>query len=78
LAKERRSIDVKPEIDKLIEPKTRIPKYSELKVEIYRVPQTWYGRLFAAIAVVLFLWLAVMFFTVFLIVAGLGGCPRID
>lgn len=34
------------------------------------VPQTWYGRLFAAIVSVLLLWLALIFLTVFLIIVG--------
>ena len=48
-----------------------MPKQSEQKIEIYGVPQTWYGRLIAAIATVLLLWLAIIFFMAFLIIVGL-------
>lgn len=46
-------------------------KSSELKVKFYRGPQTWYGQLAFTLSIALLLWMAVMFFTVLLVVIGL-------
>ena len=51
--------------------KKHMPKKSEIRIEIDWFPQTWYGRLIAAVAGVLLLWFGIMFFTVFLFVIGL-------
>ncbi len=51
--------------------KIDMPKKTEMRIEIDWVPQTWYGRLVAAVAGVLLLWFEIMFFTVFLFVIGL-------
>lgn len=34
-------------------------------------PTSWFGKLFVGLAVVLLLWLAIAFFSVFLVVAGI-------
>ena len=47
------------------------PRKTEMKVEIDWVPQTWFGRLVAAVASVLLLWIGIMFFSVFLFVISL-------
>jgi membrane protein implicated in regulation of membrane protease activity len=41
------------------------------KVRIYTLPQTWYGRLLAAVVGVLLIVLAIFFFTFFIIVFAL-------
>ena len=51
--------------------KKQLPKNLEMIVEIDWVPQTWFGRLIAAVTGVLILWLGFMFFTVFLVIIGL-------
>ncbi len=40
-------------------------------VKFFIVPQTWYGRLFAAVAGILLLLLLIFFFTLFLIIFAL-------
>lgn len=47
------------------------PRKTEMRIEIDWVPQTWYGRLVAAVASVLLLWIGIMFFSVFLFLIGL-------
>ncbi len=48
-----------------------MPKKSEIRIEIDWVPQTWYGRLIAAVAGVMLLWFGIVFFAVFMIIIGL-------
>ena len=48
------------------------PRKTEMRIEIDWVPQTWYGRLVAAVVGVLLLWFGIMFFSVFLFVIGLA------
>ena len=43
------------------------------KVRIYTLPQTWYGRLLAAVVGVVLLLLAIFFFTFFIIVFALAA-----
>ncbi|MEJ2069375.1 MAG: hypothetical protein P8X49_02000 [Syntrophobacterales bacterium] len=43
------------------------------RVRIYTLPQTWYGRLLAAVVGVLLLLLAIFFFTFFLIIFALAA-----
>jgi predicted membrane protein len=43
-------------------------KEPDLNVKFFIVPQTWYGRLFAAVAGALLFLLLIFFFTLFLIV----------
>jgi uncharacterized membrane protein YgaE (UPF0421/DUF939 family) len=43
------------------------------KVRIYTFPQTWYGRLLAAVVGVVLLLLAIFFFTFFIIVFALAA-----
>lgn len=42
-------------------------------MRIYTLPQTWYGRLLAAVVGVLLLLLAIFFFTFFLIIFALAA-----
>ena len=47
------------------------PRKTEMRIEIDWVPHTWYGRLVAAVASVLLLWIGIMFLSMFLFVIGL-------